>query len=130
MPRKLGAQLDGRYLMSSVLITSTMKSDPATPPIRFSSAAGTLVSAAMVCAVGGNAEGKRAAAEPSATAAFAACGVSVPAAPATATPVRNLRRSTFGPESFVPGILRAMMRSLEMKILGGDSRLAARGNGD
>ena len=79
----------------------------------------------MVCAVGGNAEGKRAAAEPSATAAFAACGVSAPAAPATATPVRNLRRSTFGPESFVPGILACHDALPRNEILGGDSRLAA-----
>jgi len=37
-----------------------MKSEPATPPIRFRSAAGVPVSAAMVCAVGGSAEGRRA----------------------------------------------------------------------
>ena len=50
---------------------------------------------------------------PAAVVAFAACGASVPAAPATATPVRNLRRSTFAPESCVPCPLRAMKRSLE-----------------
>src|SRR5271166_6017393 len=32
--RKLEAGFDGRYLMSSVLMTSTMKSEPATPPMR------------------------------------------------------------------------------------------------
>ena len=34
MARKLEAQFDGQYLMSSVLMTSTMKSEPGTPPIR------------------------------------------------------------------------------------------------
>src|SRR5689334_10433295 len=116
MPRKLEAQFDGKYLMSSVLMTSTMKSEPATPPMRLSSAAGVPVSAAMVCAVGGSAEGRRAGAA-AATVALAACGARLPAAPATATPVRNLRRSTFGPESFVPRTLRAMERSLGMKFL-------------
>src|SRR5882757_4488838 len=110
--------------MSSVLMTSTMKSDPATPPIRFRSACGTLVSAAMVCVVGGSTEGRRAGAAP-ATVALAACGAMVPAAPATATPVRNLRRSTLGPESFVPRTLRVMARSLD-GIFGGDSRFATR----
>src|SRR5260221_12038634 len=114
MPRKLEAELDGRYLMSSVLVTPTIKSDPATPPIRFSSACGVPVSAAMVCAVGGSAEGRRAGAAP-ATVALAACGASAPAEPATATPVRNLRRSTFGPGSFVPTTLRDMRRPLGMK---------------
>src|SRR5690349_19785373 len=92
MARKLDAQFDGRYLMSSVLMTSTMKSDPATPPIRFISFSGMPVSAAMVRAVGGSAEGRRASA---AGVAFTACGAAAPAAaPATATPFRKLRRST------------------------------------
>src|SRR5438876_959771 len=129
MPRKLEAQFDGRYLMSSVLMTSTMKSDPATPPIRLSSGCGTLVSAAMVCAVGGSAEGRRVAAEPSATAAFA-CGASVPAALATATAARNLRRSTFGLESFVPRTLRVMMRSLGMKFLAATQSSPRAGSAD
>ena len=55
----------------------------------------------MVHAVGGSAEGMRAVAAPEVDAALAACGVTAPAAPATATPVRNLRRSTFALESFV-----------------------------
>src|SRR5882757_1189244 len=115
--------------MSSVLMTSTMKSDPATPPIRFSSACGTLVSAAMVCVVGGSTEGRRAGAAP-AMVALAACGAIVPAAPATATPVRNLRRSTFGPESFVLGTLRAMVRSLGMKFLAATQGSPRAGSGD
>src|SRR6185503_9740595 len=100
MARKLEAQFDGRYLMSSVLMTSTMKSEPATPPIRFISFSGVPVSAAMVQAVGGKAEGRRAAAVFAAGVAFAVGAVTAPAAaPATATPFRKLRRSTFEAES-------------------------------
>src|SRR6185436_13755351 len=99
MPRKLEAQFDGRYLMSSVLMTSTMKSEPATPPIRATSFSGVPVSAAMVQAVGGSADGIRAAAAPAAEVALAACGATAPAAPATATPFRKLRRSTFEADS-------------------------------
>src|SRR6185436_50586 len=99
MPRKLEAQFDGRYLMSSVLMTSTMKSEPATPPIRFNSFSGVPVSAAIVQAVGGNAEGRRAAAVFAAGVALAACVAAPAAAPATATPFRKLRRSTLEAES-------------------------------
>ena len=38
-------------------MTSTMKSEPATPPIRVASLCGVPVSAAIVCAVGGSADG-------------------------------------------------------------------------
>src|SRR5436190_15646265 len=107
MPRKLEAQLAGRYLMSSVLMTSTMKSEPATPPIRLLSACGVPTSAAMDCAVGGSAEGSLLSA---ATVASAIRGAAAPAAPAIATPVKNLRRSTFEPDPFEAGILRTMMR--------------------
>src|SRR6478609_8372760 len=85
MARKLEAQFEGQYLMSSVLITSTMKSEPATPPIRGNSF-GVAVSAAATCIWGGSAV----------------------AAPATATPARNLRRFTSGRGSF-----RAMELSLD-----------------
>src|SRR4029079_4302575 len=104
MPRKLEAQFEGRYLMSSVLITSTMKSEPATPPMRLVSTCGVPVSVAICVAVGGNADGTPAGALHAAGTALATCGVT--AAPATATPVKNLRRSTFGPET-----LRAMQFS-------------------
>src|SRR5882757_7661550 len=57
MARKLEAGFAGRYLMSSVLITSTMKSEPATPPIRGNSF-GVPVSAAATCIEGGSAEGR------------------------------------------------------------------------
>src|SRR5262245_23933007 len=107
MPRKLEAQFDGRYLMSSVLMTSTMKSEPGTPPIRFCGSCGVPVSAAIWRAVGGRADGARADAAPAAGIALAAGGATVVAAPVTATPARNLRRSTFKPES-----LRAIFRSL------------------
>src|SRR6266516_2998339 len=95
MPRKLEAGLDGRYLMSRVLITSTMKSEPGTPPMReLDSSFGVPLSAAATCIVGGSAEGRRSGA-PVEVAAFAA-GVTAVAAPAIATPARNLRRLTSG----------------------------------
>src|SRR5216684_4825813 len=107
MARKLEAGLDGRYLMSSVLMTSTMKSDPATPPIRDSSC-GVPVSAAATCMVGGSAEGRAGLAPVAVVAPFAAGGVTAVAAPATATPARNLRRLTSG-----RGSLRASLRAME-----------------
>src|SRR5215475_2588438 len=98
MARKLDAGFDGRYLISRVLMTSTMKSEPGTPPIRGSSF-GVAVSAIATCMVGGSAEGRRGgtlAGVPAVVAAFAAGGVTALAAPATATPARNLRRLTSG----------------------------------
>src|SRR6516225_3189761 len=98
MARKLEAGLDGRYLISSVLMTSTMKSEPGTPPMRGSSF-GVAVSATATCMVGGSAEGRRGGALAGAlavVAALAAGGVTALAAPATATPARNLRRLTSG----------------------------------
>src|SRR6516165_5554747 len=98
MARKLEAGLDGRYLMSSVLITSTMKSEPATPPMRGNSF-GVPVSAAATCIEGGSAEGRGAGAVSDGVAEvalFAAGGVTAVAAPATATPVKNLRRLKSG----------------------------------
>src|SRR5262249_27839493 len=111
MARKLEAGFDGRYLMSSVLMTSTMKSDPATPPMRGSSF-GVPVSAAATCIEGGSADGRGADGAsgdvvdvaPSATGAVTAV-----AAPATATPARNLRRLTSG-----RGSLRFMEFSLQI----------------
>src|SRR6267154_3830724 len=110
MARKLEAQFEGQYLMSSVLITSTMKSEPGTPPIRGSSF-GVPVSAAATCILGGSADGRRrgsALGEVAGVAAFATGGVTAVAAPATATPARNLRRFTSG-----RGSLRAMELSLD-----------------
>src|SRR3954466_9893343 len=124
MPRKLEAQFDGRYLMSNVLMTSTMKSEPATPPMRLLSVFGVPTSAAMLCALGGSADGSLLS---TATVALAAFGARAPAVPATATPVRNLRRSTFAPDSFAPGILRAMRRSLQGNLRGHSPRIAAVG---
>src|SRR5258706_10379869 len=96
MPRKLDAGLDGRYLISRVLMTSTMKSDPGTPPMRAcDNSFGVPLSAAATCIVGGNAEGRRAAALVDAVVAACAGGTAL-AAPATATPARNLRRLTCG----------------------------------
>src|SRR5258706_8058418 len=97
MARKLEAQLAGRYLMSSVLMTSTMKSDPGMPGTRASSR-GVLVSASTVFADGGRAEGARGAFCAAESAVWAA-GVTPVAAPPATIPVRNLRRSTFGPVS-------------------------------
>src|SRR2546421_12673628 len=78
-----------------------MKSEPGTPPIRGSSF-GVPVSAAATCMVGGSAEGRRAGAAAVDVAGVApfATGATVVAAPATATPARNLRRLTSGRESF------------------------------
>src|SRR5712691_53897 len=116
MARKLEAQFDGRYLMSSVLMTSTMKSEPGTPPMRGNSL-GVWVSAAATCIEGGSADGTRADAAPVAVAgaaAFATGGVTAVAAPATATPARNLRRLTSGCGSFRPDTFRAMEFSLKL----------------
>src|SRR5262249_24223931 len=98
--RKLDAGLDGVYLMSSVLMTSTMKSDPGTPLSLSTSSLGVPVSAAATAADGRSADGRGAGAPvgcvTSPVAAPAACGATALAAPASATPVRNLRRSTSG----------------------------------
>src|SRR5262245_3663153 len=96
MARKLEAGLDGRYLISSVLMTSTMKSEPGTPPMReLDSSFGVPLSAAATCIVGGSAEGRRGAALVAAVVA-ACAGDTAVAAPATAAPARNLRRLTSG----------------------------------
>src|SRR5262245_33701978 len=105
MARKLDAGLDGRYLISRVLMTSTMKSEPGTRRMRGGSF-GFVVSATATCMVGGSAEGRRGGAFVGAlavVAAPAAGGVTAVAAPATATPARNLRRLTSG-----RGCFRAM----------------------
>src|SRR5712691_11736652 len=97
MARKLEAQFDGQYLMSSVLMTSTMKSEPGTPGTRASSR-GVPVSAAATFIDGRRADGARG----------AGVDVSAVAAPAATTPLRNPRRSTCGPE-----VLRAMAISFD-----------------
>jgi hypothetical protein len=80
-----------------------MKSEPGTPPMReLDSSFGVPLSAAAICIVGGSAEGRRGAALVDAVGA-ACAGDTAVAAPATATPVRNLRRLTSG-----CGRLRAM----------------------
>src|SRR5712672_474925 len=86
--------------MSSVLITSTMKSDPGMPLTRASSR-GVPVSASAALPEGGSAEGALGAlgafATRSAERAGALIADAAVAAPAPTTPVRNLRRSAFGP---------------------------------
>src|SRR5262245_21050444 len=80
--------------MSSVLMTSTMKSEPGTPPMReVDNSFGVPISAAATCAVGGSAEGIRGAAPVEALVAAFAGGTAV-APLATATPAKNLRRLT------------------------------------
>src|SRR5438094_4294834 len=80
--------------MSSVLMTSTMKSEPGVPPMRdVDNSFGVPLSAAATCAVGGSAEGIRAGTLVEAVVAALAGGVAL-AALATATPARNLRRLT------------------------------------
>src|SRR5262249_23229465 len=107
MPRKLEAGLDGRYLISGVLMTSTVKAGPAVPPIRGNSG-GVPVSAATIRMVGGSAEGRAEVAPGALAAPLAAGGVTALAAPATATPARNLRRLTSGRGSLWASFLRAM----------------------
>src|SRR5881394_1826506 len=76
--------------MLSVLRTSTMKSDPGTPPTRFGAISpGVCVSSAATCVVGGSTEGVFSATGSSAPRA----GAAATAAPVASIPVRNLRRS-------------------------------------
>src|SRR5258707_8490518 len=98
MARKLEAQFEGQYLMSSVLITSTMKSDPGTPPIRGSSF-GVPVSAAATCILGGSADGRRggsALGEVAGVAAFATGGVTAGGGPPPPPPARESRPVSSG----------------------------------
>src|SRR5262245_46543895 len=82
--------------MFNVLMTSTMKSE-AKGPLPFATDFGVPVSAAATLADGGSADGARGVSTPAdGTAACALSGVGTAlAAPATATPARNFRRSTF-----------------------------------
>src|SRR6266849_2071065 len=102
-------------------MTSTMKSDPGMPLTRASSR-GVSVSAAF--AEGGRAEGARGAcATVSAARTGGLIADAAVAAPAATTPVRNLRRSAFGPVS-----LSAIVFSYRGSRPGGDSnpgRIAA-----
>ncbi len=81
--------------MFSVLMTSTMKSDPSGPVV-FASSFGVEVSAAAMRASGRSADGRAGAAGSAtgAVAALTACGATVVAAPVSATPAMNLRRLT------------------------------------
>src|SRR5712692_3815733 len=102
--------------MSRVLMTSTMKSDPGMPLTRASSR-GVPVSASAAFAEGGRAEGARGAcATVSAARTGGLIADAAVAAPAATTPVRNLRRSAFGPVS-----LRAIVFSSRSSRPGGDS---------
>ena len=78
------------------------------PPIRDTSTCNVPLSAAIACAVGGSAVGRCAGAASAAVVALANCGLTVPAAPATATPFKNFRRSTLGPK-----FLRVIVCSFE-----------------
>src|SRR5262245_43868526 len=77
--------------MSSDLITSTMKSEPGMPA-GFAEICGVPVSAAATAAEGRNADGRGAFSMIGEVAALAPSEVAL-AAPANATPARNLRRS-------------------------------------
>src|SRR5258705_2097095 len=102
--------------MSSVLITSTMKSDPGMPLTRASSR-GVPVSASAALPEGGSAEGALGAcATRSAERAGALIADAAVAAPAATTPVRNLRRSAFR-----PGCLRDIVFSSSSASAGGGS---------
>src|SRR5438105_15533120 len=93
MPRRLEAGFAGRYLMPSVLMTSTMKSEPGMPLMRDNSLAGA-ASPAASC-VGGIIAG--AAGDElckGRVALFAMRGPTAVAALASATEASNLRRLT------------------------------------
>src|SRR4029453_12368235 len=103
--------------MLSVLMTSTMKSDPSGACAR-GNACGVPTSAAAIRPEGGSTDGV---ARPgpigkvSVAAALATpCAGTAVAAPAIATPVRNLRRFTCGRGSF-----RAMVFSLDILVMRG-----------
>src|SRR5580700_5765657 len=83
--------------MSSVLITSTMKSEPGVPLSRDGNGAAP-VSAAATWAFGGSADGSLCCGS---AAVAALAEVTAPPAPATAAAVRNFRRLSFGPVSFL-----------------------------
>src|SRR3954471_654143 len=99
--RKLEAQLAGRYLMPSDLITSTMKSEPGTPPMRFAACSpGGCVSAAATCMVGGRAEGARGS---GAGGVWDKAGLTAVAPAAASAPARKRRRS---------GVARDFLRAM------------------
>src|SRR3974390_3948374 len=110
-PRKLEAGFDGMYLMSSFLMTSTMKSEPATPPMRGNSFGGR-VSAAATRMVGGSADGTRGSTEALDAEVAVACGdATAVAAPVTAAAARNPRRLTLERACFGVLLSRAMWLS-------------------
>src|SRR5438105_5604573 len=87
--------------MLSVLMTSTMKSEPGAPPIRFGGISlGMRVSAAATYSFGGSAEGFGGVASSAARA-----GVAAAAAPAATMVVRNWRRSVMRISSLCSGNL-------------------------
>src|SRR5579863_4582924 len=87
--------------MSSDLMTSTMKSEPGRAcSVEYGGTFGTSVSTAATCSFGGSTEGTRGGACPVALGA-ASAGLTALPAPATAAAARNLRRSSFGVESFL-----------------------------
>src|SRR5436190_21400735 len=89
--------------MLSVLMTSTMKSEPGTPPMRLSAISpGVWVSSAATCVVGGSADGRCGF---SSLSLWPIAGAATVAAPVASTPVRNLRRS-----------LRAMVNSSSFRL--------------
>src|SRR5262245_26514822 len=95
MPRQLEAGLVAMYSSLSDRNTSTMKSDPGRPAA-WVSAAGAADSAAATTADGRRADGRGKAGGTPTLVAARASGATAPAAPATATLVKNLRRSTLG----------------------------------
>src|SRR3954466_14745004 len=95
--------------MPSVLMTSTMKSDPGVPPMRLGAISpGVCVSAAATRALGGSADGARVFWASSSSAPRDRGGAMALAALAATNPVRNLRRS-----------LRAMTAPSSLWMVGG-----------
>src|SRR4051812_36300309 len=80
-------------------MTSTMKSEPGRPWL-FAEDSGTApLSMAISCAVGGRTAGRRP--PPAGVGAASALLMDAAVAPATATPARNLRRSTLVCDAFI-----------------------------
>src|SRR5450756_1105297 len=107
--------------MSSVLITSTMKSEPGLPGTRAISA-GVPVSAAMTCAVGGRADGSRAGAALAAAAAASAAPARLPSALPPTAQVIAAETGTPAEMARVPGkpgsdFMVDVIKTLDIKYL-------------
>src|ERR1700686_2998232 len=106
--------------MSSVLITSTMKSEPGVPLSRDGKGAAP-VSAAATWAFGGSADGNLGC---SSAAVAALAGLTAPLAPATAAAVRNFRRLSFRLASFLGIVVSLWHRLVVAPLVHGGEAIA------